>query len=92
MDIKIFFTTFGFIFLAEIGDKTQLATLAFASGSESRLSVFLGAAAALVVTSAIAVLLGEALSRLVPLRVLHSAAAVGFVVIGLFMLAKEYYR
>jgi putative Ca2+/H+ antiporter (TMEM165/GDT1 family) len=92
MDIKIFLTTFGFIFLAEIGDKTQLATLAFAAGSESRFSVFLGAAIALTITSAIAVLLGEGLSRLLPLKVLHIAAATGFVVIGVFMLAKELYK
>ena len=48
MDVKVFFTVFGSMLLMELGDKTQLATVSFAAGQESRLSVFLGAAAALV--------------------------------------------
>jgi Ca2+/H+ antiporter, TMEM165/GDT1 family len=86
MDWRLALTTFGAVFLAELGDKTQLATLAFAAGGRSRWAVFLGAAAALVMTSALAVLAGEALSRVVPPLWLKRGAAVAFLVIGLWVL------
>jgi len=82
MDWKLMGTTFLAVFVAELGDKTQLATLSFASSGQSRLSVFLGSALALVATSAIAVMVGEALSRVVPPLVLQRVAGVAFVVIG----------
>ena len=63
MDWKLFLTTFGAIFLAEMGDKTQIATLTFAAGGSSRWIVFAGSALALVATSAVAVLAGEVISR-----------------------------
>jgi len=63
MDWKLFLSTFGAIFLAEMGDKTQLATLSFASAGSSRWVVFFASALALVATSAIAVLLGEFAAR-----------------------------
>lgn len=86
MDYKLTLTTFGAVFLAELGDKTQLATLAFAGGSKSRWAVFLGASLALVLTSAIAVLTGEALTRVISPQTLQRAAGTLFVVIGLWVL------
>jgi putative Ca2+/H+ antiporter (TMEM165/GDT1 family) len=86
MDLKIFLTTFGMIFLAELGDKTQLATFAFAAKSESRLSVFIGSAGALVVTSLLAVTLGAAISRFVPANYMKIGAGVLFIILGLWML------
>ncbi len=86
MDIKVMLTTFGMIFLAELGDKTQLATFAFAAESKTRLSVFIGSAVALVMTSLLAVLFGSAVSRLVPPNAIKMAAGGLFVVLGLWML------
>jgi putative Ca2+/H+ antiporter (TMEM165/GDT1 family) len=92
MDFKLILTTFWLIFLAELGDKTQLATVAFSVGTPSKMSVFAGSALALVLTSALAVLFGDALSRFVPLKALHIAAGGGFMVIGALMLAKELWK
>ncbi len=75
------------VFLAELGDKTQLATLLFATDPNlNRWTVFAAAAAALVCTSLIAVLFGAQISRLIPPSTLRIAAGLGFVVIGLWML------
>ena len=88
MDWKIFVSTFTAIFLAEMGDKTQLATLSLAAGG-SRWVVFAASAAALVATSAIAVLAGEAVSRAVPPVWIRRAAGALFLVLGvLFLLGK----
>jgi len=86
MDLKVLATTFGMIFLAELGDKTQLATLAFASNSKSPVAVFLGSAGALVLTSLLAVVLGSMVSRLVPSNYIKFGAGGLFVLLGLWML------
>ena len=86
MDFKVLLTTFGMIFLAELGDKTQLATFAFAAESESRLAVFLGSAGALVLTSLLAVVFGSVVSRLVPANYVKIGAGALFVVLGLLMI------
>ena len=86
MEWKLFASTFAAIFLAEIGDKTQLATLSLAAGSSSRWTVFAASALALVATSAIAVLAGEALTRAIPPIWLKRAAGVLFIVLGVVFL------
>ena len=86
MDWKLLGSTFGLIFLAEFGDKTQLATFGLASGAESRWAVFLGAAIALIATSAIAVLFGDAVSRFVPELWLRRGAGTLFIVLGVVFL------
>ena len=85
MDWKLVLTTFGAVFLAELGDKTQLATLTFASAGSSRWAVFIGSAAALVASSAIAVLAGEAVARVVSALMLKRCAAVAFIAIGIWV-------
>lgn len=90
MDFKVFFTIFTTVFLAELGDKTQIATLLFASDKEvSKLTVFLGAALALVATSAIGVFGGEMLSRFIKPEVLPKVAGTGFIIIGIWMVFKN---
>jgi putative Ca2+/H+ antiporter (TMEM165/GDT1 family) len=87
MDWKLFASTFSLIFLAELGDKTQLATLSLAASGKSRLLVFAGAAVALIATSAIAVLAGEAVTRAVPEVWVKRAAGLAFVVLGVLFLS-----
>ncbi|MEL7536624.1 MAG: TMEM165/GDT1 family protein [Pseudomonadota bacterium] len=85
MDLKLGLTVFGVIFLAELGDKTQIATLLFSAKSpENMITVFLGASFALVLASAIAVAAGGVLSRYLDPRAISYAAGVGFVVIGVW--------
>lgn len=86
MDWKLIGTTFVAVFIAELGDKTQLATLSFATSGSSRVAVFVGAALALVASTAIAVIFGEALARAIPPRVLQRIAGVLFLVIGAWVL------
>ena len=86
MDIKALFMTFGMIFLAELGDKTQLATLTFAAESKSRLAVFIGSAGALVLTSLLAVLFGAGIGRIVPTNYIKVVAGVLFILIGIWMI------
>jgi putative Ca2+/H+ antiporter (TMEM165/GDT1 family) len=86
MDLKTLFTTFGMVFLAELGDKTQLATFAFATEGKSRLAVFLGSAGALVLASFLAVILGSTVSRVLPASYIRIAAATLFILLGSWML------
>ena len=87
MDWKIFATVFGTVFLAELGDKTQLATLLFASRSATALwTVFFAASAALVLTSALGVVGGAVLSNYVSPKYLSYAAGIGFILIGAWTL------
>jgi putative Ca2+/H+ antiporter (TMEM165/GDT1 family) len=89
MDLKMLATVFTAVFVAELGDKTQLATLLFAADREvSRWTVFAGASAALVAASAIGVLAGTLLSQYLNPRYLHYLAGAGFVAIGFWMLAR----
>jgi len=88
MDWKLLGSTFAAVFLAEMGDKTQLATMSLAAGG-SRWVVFAGAALALVATSAVAVLAGEAVARVVPPIWIRRAAGLLFLVLGaLYLFGK----
>ncbi len=86
INLQVLGSTFLMIFLAELGDKTQVSTFAFAAESKSPLSVFLGAALALVLTSFLGVVLGGILGRFVPDRVLKFAAAAVFLGFGAWTL------
>ena len=86
MDWKIFLTTFGTIFLAELGDKTQLATIMMTSKTKLPLSVFTGASLALCVVTLVGVFFGEGLIAVIPQNILKKVAALAFIAIGLWML------
>lgn len=91
MDYKVLFTVFITVFIAELGDKTQLATMLFASGQNvSRWSVFLGSSLALITTSAIGVLAGGLISKYVSEKTLSIAAGLGFVIVGVWTLVKVF--
>ena len=89
MDYKVLVTVFAAVFIAELGDKTQLATMLFAADREvSKWTVFLGASLALIVASGIGVLAGSAISHYVSERQLSYVAGFGFIAIGIWTLVR----
>jgi Ca2+/H+ antiporter, TMEM165/GDT1 family len=92
VNFQILGSTFLMIFLAELGDKTQISTFAFASEAKSPLSVFLGASLALVCTSFLGVVLGGVLGRFVPERIMKFAAAFVFLGFGVWTLVEAIRR
>ncbi len=89
MDFKVLVTVFATVFLAELGDKTQLATLLFAADREvSKMTVFVGASLALVIAAGIGVLVGGLISQHINTRYLSYLAGIGFIGIGIWTLAK----
>ncbi len=90
MDLKMLVTVFTAVFIAELGDKTQLATMLFAADREvSKWTVFIGASLALVCTSALGVAAGMVLSNYVSERQLSWVAGLGFIAIGAWILMKN---
>jgi len=92
VNFQILGSTFLMIFLAELGDKTQISTFAFASEAKSPLSVFIGASLALVCTSFLGVVLGGVLGRFVPERIMKFAAALVFLGFGVWTLVEAVRR
>ena len=86
----VLWTVFGAVFVAELGDKTQLATMLFASDREtSKLLVFVGASLALITTSALGVLVGGAISDYISEKQLRYVVGIGFIAIGIWTLVKS---
>lgn len=90
MDWKIFGTAFVTLFLAELGDKTQLAVITMTASTESKVSIFLGACTALVVVTILGVLFGGILAQYVPAEWLQRIVASAFIVIGVLMLLGKF--
>ncbi len=89
MDWKMIAVVFGSVFIAELGDKTQLATMLFASNKDtSKLLIFIGASLALITTSAIGVFAGGFISQFVTEKQLSIVAGIGFILIGIWTLIK----
>jgi putative Ca2+/H+ antiporter (TMEM165/GDT1 family) len=87
IDLRLFATVFATIFVGELGDKTQLATLLYASdASHPKLTVFAASAMALVLTSALGVLAGSLVAEYVSPRIVRWVAGLGFIAVGVWVL------
>ncbi|MGE5529424.1 MAG: TMEM165/GDT1 family protein [Patescibacteria group bacterium] len=84
MNWRTFFVAFGALFLAEMGDKTQLAVFSLVTQSRAPLAVFLGASAALTAVTLVGVLLGGVVTRLVPALYLRLGSGILFFGIGAY--------
>lgn len=90
MDLRVLFTTFGIIFLAEMGDKTQLAAMTMAAQTKRPWAVFIGASVALAAVSALGVIVGSVIGDYVPLLWVKRIAAIAFIAIGVLMLSGKF--
>lgn len=87
MELRVFLAIFTAVFVAELGDKSQLAIMLFASNKEiSKLTVFIATSGALVVASALGILVGSLLSEYINEKALSYVAGIGFMLIGGFTL------
>lgn len=89
MNIKTFFLVFLTIFMMELGDKTQISVLNFAASLKSPFWVFLGALLALGTSTLLAVLIGDNLFRLIPLRLLRFISGGIFILLGILIILRE---
>jgi Ca2+/H+ antiporter, TMEM165/GDT1 family len=90
MDWRVFLTTFGIMFLAEMGDKTQIAAMTMAAEKKRPWEVFIAASLALAAVSAIGVLIGSALGHYLPLEWIKRAAGAAFIVVGVLVLIGKF--
>ena len=89
MDLSLLISTFLTVFLAELGAKTQLATVALSGTSDRPLAVFVGSSSALVLASLLGAMAGGSIANLIPTEWLQLAAAVGFLIIGSQLLRRS---
>ena len=90
MDLRVLLTTFGIIFLAEMGDKTQLAAMTMSAQTKKPWAVFIGASLALAAVSALGIVVGSLLGDYLPLIWVKRVSAIAFIVIGGLMLAGKF--
>ena len=89
MTIKVFLTVFVAVLIAELGDKTQIATLLFSTNKDyPKILIFLAAASALIASTGIAVLLGDTITNYINPKILSWMAGAGFIVIGVWTIVK----
>ncbi len=90
MIFSLLLSTFITIFIAELGDKTQLATLTMSGTSNKPLAVFLGSSSALVLASLVGALAGGSISNFVPEIILKSIASVTFFILGMRLFINSF--
>ncbi|MEG0370925.1 MAG: TMEM165/GDT1 family protein [Clostridium sp.] len=84
--LKIMISTFLLVFIAELGDKTQLTTMMLSAQTGSKMAVFLGSSLALICASVLGVLLGSVLNKYIPASYIQTASAIAFIIIGVILL------
>lgn len=89
MSLKVILTTFWAIFLAELGDKTQLAVLTLSAESKKPISVFLGAIIAFGIITLLGAFFGNVITKFVPESIIEKIAAIAFIVIGILMFFEK---
>tara|TARA_Y100001970_G_scaffold294269_1_gene449504 strand:+ start:334 stop:612 length:279 start_codon:yes stop_codon:yes gene_type:complete len=90
MITPIIVSTFTTVFLAELGDKTQIATLTLSSTTKNPLAVFLGSASALIFASLIGALAGGSIALLIPPDVLKAISACAFLILGIVLVLPSF--
>lgn len=90
MDLRVLLTTFGIIFLAEMGDKTQLAAMTMAADTKRPWAVFFGTSLALAAVSGLGVLVGSLVGDYLPVVWVKRVAATAFIIIGVLMLLGKF--
>ena len=88
MLITLLFTTFVTVFLAEIGDKTQLTTITLSSTTNKPLAVFIGSSLALILATLLGALAGGSIANLIPAFLLKLLSGIVFLIIGINLLAQ----
>ena len=89
MLITLLFTTFVTVFLAEIGDKTQLTTITLSSTTNKPLAVFIGSSVALILATLLGALAGGSIANLIPAFLLKLLSGIVFLIIGIKLLAES---
>ena len=89
MILSLLFSTFVTVFVAELGDKTQLATLTISGTSNKPMAVFLGSSLALILASLLGALTGGSISSFIPEFILKLIASITFLIIGIKLLMKS---
>jgi len=89
MILTLLFTTFITVFLAEMGDKTQLTTITLSSSTNKPLAVFMGSSIALILATLLGALAGGSIANLIPDFILKLLSGIVFLTIGINLLAQS---
>ena len=89
MLLTLLFTTFVTVFLAEMGDKTQLTTITLSSATNKPLAVFIGSSIALILATLLGALAGGSIANLIPEFMLKLLSGIVFLIIGINLMAKS---
>ncbi|MEE9200562.1 MAG: TMEM165/GDT1 family protein [Candidatus Brocadiales bacterium] len=90
IDAKVLITTFGAVFAAEFGDKTQIAAIFMATQTDKPMTVFIGAILAMAAVTLIGVTLGAEIVQIVPVKYLRNGAAAIFIGLGVLILVGKF--